>query len=71
MLSEFHSLSEKIRQLAELTQSLRRENAELRARMSAIEAENAELSGRMQQAHRRVSALLERIPLSEQGEEAA
>jgi len=71
MLSDFHFLSEKIRQLAELAQSLRRENAELRTQMSAMAAENAELSERMLQAHRRVSALLEKIPLSEQDEEAA
>jgi hypothetical protein len=33
--------------------------------------ENAELTKRMHEAHRRVTALLEKIPLSEQDEEAA
>jgi cell division protein ZapB len=71
MVSEFHLLAEKIGQLADLAQSLRRENAELRARASALSAENVELSRRMVEAHRRVSALLEKIPLAEQDEEPA
>ncbi|MDB5764498.1 MAG: hypothetical protein JWQ21_3493 [Herminiimonas sp.] len=71
MISEFHLLSEKINQLAELTQSLRRENADLRLNTAALAIENAELSRRMQQAHQRVSALLKKIPLSEEDEEAA
>jgi FtsZ-binding cell division protein ZapB len=71
MISEFHLLSEKINQLAELTRSLRRENADLRLNTAALAIENAELSRRMQQAHQRVSALLKKIPLSEEDEEAA
>jgi FtsZ-binding cell division protein ZapB len=71
MISEFQLLSEKIRQLAELAQSLRRENADLRLRAAAMAAENAELSKRMFEAHQRVTALMEKIPLSEQNEEAA
>lgn len=69
MFSEFELLSQKISQLADLAQSLRRENAQLRTQVSAMAAENAELSERMLQAHRRVSALLEKIPLSDQKEE--
>lgn len=71
MISDFHDLAEKISQLAALTQSLRSENAELRLRSVALSAENAELSRRMQEAHDRVSALLEKIPAPEQNEEAA
>ncbi|HWU96966.1 MAG TPA: DUF904 domain-containing protein [Oxalicibacterium sp.] len=71
MISDFHDLSEKISQLAALTQSLRSENAELRLRSVALAAENAELARRMQEAHDRVSALLEKIPAPEQDEEAA
>ncbi len=71
MVSEFHLLSEKINQLAELARALRRENADLRVAGAALEAENAELNKRMHEAHRRVTALLEKIPLSEQDEEAA
>lgn len=71
MVSEIHLLSEKISQLAELAQSLRRENAELRLNLTAALAENAELSRRMAEAHQRVSALLEKIPVAEHNEETA
>lgn len=71
MISEFHLLSKKIDELAELAQSLRRENADLRLKAAALMTENADLSRRMQEAHRRVAALLEKIPVSEQDEEAA
>jgi cell division protein ZapB len=71
MISEFHLLSEKLNQLAELAQSLRRENAELRLGAAAATAENADLSRRMQEAYKRISALLEKMPLPEQDQEAA
>jgi cell division protein ZapB len=71
MVSEFHSLSEKIAQLAELAQSLRRENAELRVNIAAAVAENADLSRRMQEASQRIAALLEKMPVPEQDQEAA
>ena len=70
MIPDFHQLSEKIAQLAELAQSLRRENADLRLRSALVAAENAELSKRMQEAHQRVAALLDQIPAAEQDEEA-
>ena len=69
MISDFHTLSEKISQLAELAQALRSENAELRVRSTALAAENAELAQRMQQAHARVNALLEKIPAPPQDDE--
>lgn len=71
MISEFHLLSEKITQLAELAQSLRRENADLRLSAAAAMAENADLSNRMQEAYQRISALLEKIPMPEKDEEPA
>ena len=71
MNSEYHQLSEKINQLAELAQSLRRENADLRLSAAALVAENADLSRRIQSAHQRVSALLEKIPPTERDQEAA
>ena len=71
MLSEFHSLSEKINQLAELAQSLRRENAELRLTVASASAENAELSKRMQEAYQGISALMEKMPMPEDDQEAA
>jgi cell division protein ZapB len=69
MISDFHQLYEKISQLAELAQSLRRENAELRLNAAALVAENAALSKRMQEAHVRVTALLDKIPVAEPDEE--
>lgn len=73
MNSEFNALSEKIDKLAELTQFLRRENAELRLKIAAMSSENAILTAKMQQAHQRVSALLEQIPdpLRQHNEESA
>ncbi|HEY6774529.1 MAG TPA: DUF904 domain-containing protein, partial [Oxalicibacterium sp.] len=71
MISDFQDLSEKISQLAAMTQALRSENAELRMRAVSLEAENTELAHRMQQAHDRVAALLEKIPAPAQNEEPA
>ena len=74
MISEIHQLSEKIGQLAELTQSLRRENADLRLAMSALSAENADLLSRIDEASQRVISLLEKLPAAEEqneNEEAA
>lgn len=71
MITDFHNLSEKIGQLADLTQSLRSENADLRLKAVALAAENAELTRRMQEAHDRVAALLEQIPAQEKDEETA
>jgi cell division protein ZapB len=71
MVSEFHLLSEKVTQLAELAKSLRRENAELRQSLVSLTAENADLSTRIQEAYQRVSALLEKIPATDENEEIA
>jgi cell division protein ZapB len=62
MIAEFHELSAKIDQLAEMTLALRRENAALRQVNSALNAENALYVGRMSEAQERVQALLEKIP---------
>lgn len=64
MSSEFHQLSEKVAQLAAMTQSLRRENADLRLNVSSLTTENAELSRRMDEAHQRVTALLKKLPVA-------
>lgn len=69
MNSEFNLLSEKIDKLAELTQFLRRENAELRLKNAAMSSENTILAAKIQQAHQRVSALLEQIPEPQQQDE--
>ncbi|QDZ30584.1 DUF904 domain-containing protein [Noviherbaspirillum sp. UKPF54] len=70
MLSEFHQLSEKVDQLAELAQSLRRENADLRLTLASLTSENADLSRRIHEAYQRVALLLEKIPASHESEEA-
>ena len=62
MISDFSLLAQKISELAELTQFLRRENTTLRAESITLIEQNAELGLRMRQAHERVSALLSRIP---------
>nr|WP_132259022.1 DUF904 domain-containing protein [Paucimonas lemoignei] len=62
MISDFQQLTAKVSELAELAQSLRRENAELRRAAVAMSAENAELNRRMEEAHQRVAALLASIP---------
>ncbi|MEO8170016.1 MAG: DUF904 domain-containing protein [Oxalobacteraceae bacterium] len=69
MNSEFNLLSEKIDKLAELTHFLRRENAELRLKNAAMSSENTILAAKIQQAHQRVSALLEQIPEPRQQDE--
>lgn len=69
MTSEFDQLSEKIRLLADLTQKLRLENANLRLQAAALTAENMQLGERMREAKKRISALIDAIPLVVQNSE--
>jgi len=62
MISEFQDLSDKIARLAELTQSLRRENATLRQTNAILSQENLAFMERLSEAQRRVEALLTQIP---------
>lgn len=62
MISEFHDLSDKIDRLAELTQSLRRENAHLRQSNALLSAENEAFMERLSEAQRRLEALLAKMP---------
>lgn len=62
MISEFQELSDKIALLAEMTQSLRRENAQLRQANAALVVENIGFQKRLGEAHSRVEALLATIP---------
>lgn len=71
MISDFQQLTAKVSELAALAQSLRQENAELRRVAATLADENAELSRRMEEAHMRVAALLESIPVEEHDEESA
>jgi len=70
MISEFQELSDKIDQLAEMTQALRRENAQLRQANAALVAENLGFQKRLAEAAGRVEALLDKVPaLDEAGED--
>jgi len=62
MTSEFDQLSEKISLLAELTQTLRRENADLRLQVASLSSENQHMEQKMREAKERVFALIEAIP---------
>ena len=70
MVSEFSSLLDKVRQLAELSTSLRIENAELRASLATLTDENARLASRMKEAHDRVAALIDAMPVPSDQEAA-
>lgn len=71
MISEFDLLSEKISQLASLTQALRRENADLRRENAELKEENRQMAERMENACQQVSALIQALPVTEVEEEAA
>jgi cell division protein ZapB len=71
MISEFNDLSDKINRLAELTQSLRRENATLRQSNAILAAENVAFMARLSEAQRRVEALLATIPAEPADDEPA
>ena len=62
MIAEFKELSDKIDRLAELTASLRRENAQLRQANAMLSAENVAFMDRLTKAQTRVEALLAQIP---------
>ena len=62
MISEFQELSDKIDQLAEMTQTLRRENAQLRQANAALVVENMGYQRRLSEAADRVQALLVHVP---------
>ncbi len=70
MISEFEQLAEKVSRLAELTQTLRSENAALRRTAVELVSENKELRERVQEAHGRVEAILAQLP-EDDGKDAA
>lgn len=69
MISEFDELALRINELAGLVKNLRAENAELRQAVAGLEADKATLSARIDEAHLRVTALLEKLPESNNAEE--
>lgn len=62
MISEFELLAEKLKRLADMTHSLRLENAALRRSAVDLAAENKDLRERVQDAHKKVEAILAQLP---------
>lgn len=62
MLEDFDALARKVAELAQLAQSLRTENQQLRAQLAAASTELDALRARVEQATRRLDAVLERLP---------
>ena len=66
MISEFELLAEKLNRLAEMTQTLRLENAALRRTAVDLASENKDLRERVQVAHSKVEAILAALPNDEE-----
>lgn len=66
MISEFELLAEKLNRLAEMTQTLRLENAALRRTAVDLASENKGLRERVSEAHNRVEAILAQLPNEEE-----
>ena len=62
MLDDLDTLARKVTELAQMAQSLRTENQQLRAQLAAAAAEVETLRGRVEQATQRLDAMLERLP---------
>jgi uncharacterized protein (TIGR02449 family) len=62
MLDDFDALARKVAELAQLAQSLRTENQQLRAQLAAASSELDVLRHRVEQATSRLDAVLERLP---------
>jgi cell division protein ZapB len=62
MHAELDTLEAKIRQVAELCQTLRNENIALRQQLLAAQQDNKQLTTRLDAAKTRLQALLETLP---------
>ena len=62
MEAELTALDDKINQLVQLTQKLRKDNSELRQNLASIENENKRMSVKVNAAKARLEALLSQIP---------
>lgn len=62
MQAELDTLEAKIRQVADLCQSLRRENVSLRQQLLASQQENKQMNTRLEAAKSRLQALLDQLP---------
>lgn len=66
MISDFELLAEKLQRLAELTHTLRLENAALRRTAVDLATENKDLREKVHTAHTRVEAILAQLPDDEE-----
>jgi chromosome segregation ATPase len=66
MITELDHLSKKIDQLAQLVQTLRADNAAMQNKLSELNAQNLNLTERIEEAHDRVSAVLEQAPFTQE-----
>jgi cell division protein ZapB len=62
MDAELNALDDKISQLAQLCQKLRRDNTQLRQQLVSVQNENKRLGEKVNAAKTRLEALLEQIP---------
>jgi len=62
MQAELDTLEAKIRQVADLCQSLRRENVSLRQQLLAAQQESKQMNTRLDAAKSRLQALLDQLP---------
>ncbi len=62
MHAELETLEAKIRQVAELCHSLRRDNIALRQQLLASQQDNKQLTTRLDAAKARLQAMLETLP---------
>lgn len=62
MHAELDTLEAKIRQVAELSQTLRRENTTLRQQLLTAQQDNKQLTTRLEAAKARLNALLDTLP---------
>jgi cell division protein ZapB len=64
MEAELTVLDDKISQLIQLTQKLRKDNSQLRQNLAAVQSENKRLSEKVSNAKTRLENLLAQIPES-------
>lgn len=62
MEAELTALDEKISQLVQLTQKLRKDNSQLRQNLASAESENRRLVEKVETAKARLESLLAQIP---------
>jgi cell division protein ZapB len=62
MEAELDTLDQKIRQLVQLCQRLRKDNVALRQQLANAQNENKRLAEKIGAAHARLEALLEQVP---------